>query len=184
MIFRRKENEQRQKRIDSTVYAWRGRPQSGCPIVYVYIRRRESDARSIASAVSLSGITRNIVLSQLVRENPPLALREFYKEVRAIWDELLPLHFRVDSEFPTHFLEVGLQGEGLPRSPFLETALCLNVIGRDRSYADFCAIEIGGFLQWQFGSWNKADFEGAALDDSSAIAWVLQCIFSKWKSLR
>lgn len=184
MIFRRVKSNGKQKRIDSTVYAWRGRPQAGAPIVYVYLRRCEFDAQSIASAVRQSGLTRNFVHQQLIRKNPPIFLRQFYREVQAIWDELLPPVFRVDSEYPTHFLEVGLQGPNLPRSPFFETALCLNVLGRDRSYADFCAIEIGGFLQWQFGTWAKADFDGAALNEKPAITWVLQCVFSKWKSLR
>jgi len=183
MIFRRKKDD-RQIRIDSTVYAWRGRPQAGAPIVYVYIHRCGSDAKSITSAVRQSGITRKVVFAELVRKSPPARLRAFYAEVAAIWNELLPSTFRVDAEYPTHFLEVGLQGSDLPRSAFFETALCLNVIGRDRAYADYCAIEIGGFLQWQFGTWTKADFDGAALDDKPAITWVLQCIFSKWKSLR
>lgn len=184
MIFRRVKNNGKQKRIDSTVYAWRGRPQAEAPIVYVYLQRCGADSQSINSAVRCSGQTRNFVQQNLVRQNSPPALRQFYQEVRAIWDELLPPAFRVEAEYPTHFLEVGLQGDGLPRSPFFETALCLNVIGRDLSYADFAAIEIGGFLQWQFGTWTKADFDGAALDEKPAITWVLQCIFSKWKSLR
>jgi hypothetical protein len=185
MIFRRKKsNEKRQKRIDSTVYAWRGRPQTNGPIVYVYLRRCGNDSGSIATAVRISGQTRQTVLSQLVRQNPPRDLVAFYQECRNIWDELLPAAFRVESEYPTHLLEVGLQGRGLPRSPFFETALCLNAIGRDRGYSDFAAIAIGGFLQWQFGTWTKADFDGAALNEKPAITWVLQCIFSKWKSLR
>jgi hypothetical protein len=185
MIFRRaRPNEKRQQRIANTVYAWRGRPQTEAPIVYVYLRHVGPDGGSIASAVRLSSQTRQTVLQQLIRQNPPRDLRAFYQEVRTIWDELLPAVFRVDAEHPTHFLEVGLQGDGLPRSPFFETALCLNIPGRDRGHADFCAIEIGGFLQWQFGTWTKADFDGAALDEKPAISWVLQCIFSKWKSLR
>jgi len=183
-MIRRGKKDERQTRIDSTIYAWRGRPQASAPIVYVYIHRCADDAVSIASAVRQSGITRTIVLAELVRKNPPRSLRAFYEQVATIWDELLPPTFRVAGEYPTHFLEVGLHGANLPRSAFFETALCLNVIGRDAKYADYCAIEIGGFLQWQFGTWTKADFDGAALDEKPAITWVLQCIFSKWKSLR
>ena len=183
MLFRRQKND-RQIRIDSTVYAWRGRPQADAPIVYVYIHRCGADGPSTTEAVRRSRSTRTIAFEKLVRKNPPPRLRAFYEEVATIWNELLPPAFRVANEYPTHFLEVGLHGPNLPRSAFFETALCLNVIGRDRAYADYCAIEIGGFLQWQFGTWTKADFDGAALDDKPAITWVLQCIFSKWKSLR
>lgn len=204
MIFRRaKTNEQRQQRITNTVYAWRGRPTPEAPIVYVYLRRAGTDGDSVAAAVRLSGSTRQAVLSQLIRQNPPRDLVAFYQECRNIWDELLPAAFRVPAEYPTHILEVGLQNDGLPRSPFFQTALCLNVPGRDRGYSDFAAIEIGGFLQWQFGTWTKADFDGLKIrpeveldgrfwcwdqenfeKNSPAITWVLQCIFSKWKSLR
>lgn len=181
-IKKRAKNNERGRQSDAIVYAWRGRPMRDAPIVYVYIWR--VDARSLDAAIHYCRTVREFVLSQLIRKNPPDSLKLYYAEIAAIWDEVSPPHFRVPQEHPTHIIEVGLQDDGLPRSPFLEGAFCLNPLRGDRSFADFAAIEIGGFIQWQFGTWTRDDFVGAALDEKPARSWVLQCVFAKWKALR
>lgn len=180
-MFWRRKNGTPQANPELT-YAWRGQPRKNCPTAYVYAQR--VDPQRIEAAVRRCDRSRAFVRANLVRQSPPPALKSYYQEIGAIWDEILPSPDRSPQRFPTHFLEVGLQNPGLPRSPFLSTALCLQVPSHDADYGDYCAIAIGGFLQWQLSGWTKADFDGAALDIKPARQWVLQSIFAKWKSLR
>lgn len=181
VMFWRKRNATVETATEFT-YAWRGQPRPGCPTAYIYIKRVERDR--VETAMRRSDRARAFVWANLIRKDPPKSLKSHYAATGAIWNEILPSPERRPQRFPTHFLEVGLQNPGLPRSPFLSTALCLYIPSRDYDYADYCAIAIGGFLQWQIASWTKADFDGAALDVKPARQWILQCVFAKWKSLR
>jgi hypothetical protein len=181
MLFNRAKNAKPKPKAEF-VYAWRGKPRSDYPAVYVAIQRVESG--QIAAAIRRRDRARAIVFANIVRKNPPPTEQPYWAEVAAIWDEILSATNRIPPRLPTHFLEVGLQADGLERSAFLSTALCFDVDGHDANFGDYCAAEVGGFLSWQLGMWSKVDFDGAALDSKPARQWLLQCIFAKWKSLR
>lgn len=179
MLFSRAKNAKPKAEF---IYAWRGKPRSDCPAVYVAVQRVESG--QIAAAIRRRNRTRAIVFANIVRKNPPPSEQTYWLEVGEIWDEILSATNRIPPRLPTHFLEVGLQADGLERSAFLSAALCFDVDGHDDNFSDYCAAEVGGFLSWQLGMWSKVDFDGAALDSKPARQWLLQCIFAKWKSLR
>jgi hypothetical protein len=170
------------------IYAWRGKPQSDCPAVYVAIQR--VDGVGIDRAIRCRDRTRGVVRENLLCENPSPKFVSYWDEVAAIWDEILPMGDG-DSGLPTHFLEVGLEQSPNIRSPILTTAIQLNRRSQKRGDNDgnYCSIEIGGFIADQIMEhWRKTDFEGALIKTkpkgTGADVQILRYIFAKWKSLR
>jgi hypothetical protein len=185
MLFNRAKNAKPNPKVEF-VYAWRGKPRSDCPAVYIRIQRVER--KGINRAIRCRDRTREIVRKNLLCEDPSAGFISYWSEVNAIWDEILPMG---DDSVLTHFLEVGLEYSPKTRSPILTTAIQLNRRSQKRGDSDgnYCSIEIGGFIAAQImAHWTKEDFEGALIEPkpkgTGADVQILRYVFAKWKSLR